>query len=349
MKEGMSQLPKMMRAIVLDSYESDLEKALSHLQVKEVPVPEPSSGQVLVRIRAAPCNPSDLLFLQGNYGVKKTLPAVPGWEGAGEVVLSGGGVMGYWLSGKRVACAIQADRSGTWAEYAVVDATACIPLNDDVSYEQGACLIVNPLTAVGMIESVKSESHESLIQTAAAGQLGRMVLHLAKRDGLSVINIVRRPEQVDLLKSLGAEHVLDSSEADFFQQLKEMADRLDARIALDAVGGALSGTVLAAMPNKSQILVYGALAEKACSGISPLDLIFKEKQVRGFWLTQWIRSKGMLGMFKISSRVQDLIKSGDIHTEVVEEVSLEDVKDALLRYSREMTRGKILIQSSSAD
>lgn len=342
----MADIPNSMRAVVLEQYEADLEAALSSLQVKEVPVPKPQSGQVLVRMEAAPCNPSDLLFLQNKYGVTKSLPAVPGWEGAGEVVLSGGGVIGYWVSGKRVACAVQADRSGTWAEYCVVDAAACIPLNDTVTYEQGSCLIVNPLTAVGMVETVKSEGCKSFIQTAAAGQLGRMILQLAKNEGLDCIHIVRRQQQVDLLKSLGAEYVLNSSEEDFFQQLRETAEQLDARIALDAVGGALTGTVLSSMPKNSQILVYGALAEQASSGISPLDLIFKGKQVKGFWVTEWIRSQGKLGMLKVSSQVQELMTSGAIHTEIAQKVPLENVQEALLSYSREMTRGKVLIQPS---
>src|SRR6188768_2798715 len=100
-------VPKTMRAVVLAEYRDSPEAAIGGLEVRERPVPEPRRGQVVVRIEAAPCNPSDLLLLQGKYGTLKTLPTVPGWEGTGMVVANGGGLYGRWLVGKRVACALK--------------------------------------------------------------------------------------------------------------------------------------------------------------------------------------------------------------------------------------------------
>src|SRR5215510_8855331 len=97
------KLPNTNRAVVLEEYHAELPAAIRALAVRELPMPEPKHGQVLVRIAAAPCNPSDLLLLQGKYGTLKTLPTVPGWEGAGTVVATGGGLLGRWLVGKRVA------------------------------------------------------------------------------------------------------------------------------------------------------------------------------------------------------------------------------------------------------
>src|SRR4051794_32283724 len=114
-------VPDKMRALVLGEYREDISAAIGGLEVLERPVPKPRRGQVLVRIAAAPCNPSDLLLLQGKYGTLKTLPTVPGWEGAGTVVASGGGLFARWLLGKRVACALMDDRGGTWAEYFVAN------------------------------------------------------------------------------------------------------------------------------------------------------------------------------------------------------------------------------------
>src|SRR5262245_9119051 len=109
------KIPEKMRAVVLREYHAGIAKAIDGLTVSELPVPKPRSGQVLVKIAAAPCNPSDLLLLQGKYGTLKTLPTVPGWEGAGTVVASGGGLMGRWLVSKRVSVAIDSDLDGTWA------------------------------------------------------------------------------------------------------------------------------------------------------------------------------------------------------------------------------------------
>src|SRR2546426_309890 len=111
-----------MRAILLCAYHENPVEAIAGLKLVERPMPTPARGQVLVKIEAAPCNPSDLLLLQGKYGALKTLPTVPGWEGAGTVVASGGGWLAGWLQGKRVACGLQGDRDGTWAEYAVAKA-----------------------------------------------------------------------------------------------------------------------------------------------------------------------------------------------------------------------------------
>src|SRR3954471_22296504 len=156
-------IPETMRAVVLSEYREVVTDAIRGLAVMERPVPKPRRGQVLVKIAAAPCNPSDLLLLQGKYGVRKKLPTVPGWEGAGTVVATGGGLLGRWLMGKRVACAVRSDRDGTWAEYVVVNADNCIALKSQVAMEQGASLIINPLTAVGMLETARQAGHRAAV------------------------------------------------------------------------------------------------------------------------------------------------------------------------------------------
>src|SRR5438067_2251043 len=145
-------IPVTMRAVVLSEYRKEATDAIRGLEVRERPMPKPRRGQVLVKIAAAPCNPSDLLLLQGEYGVLKKLPTVPGWEGAGTVVATGGGLLGRWLLGKRVACALRADRDGTWAEYFLANADNCIPLKAELPIDQAASLIVNPLTAMGLLD-----------------------------------------------------------------------------------------------------------------------------------------------------------------------------------------------------
>ena len=168
-----------MRVLALENYHEDLDAAVQNLRVAQKPTPTPGPGQVLVKIETAPCNPSDLIFMQGLYGVVKALPAVPGWEGAGTVVASGGGIIANWLKGKRVACGGQAESDGTWAEYYLADVKNCVPLRNKISFEQGASLIVNPLTAWALIEEAQKGRHGGIVQTAAASQLGRMILRLA--------------------------------------------------------------------------------------------------------------------------------------------------------------------------
>ena len=255
---------------------------------------------MLVRIEAAPCNPSDLLLLQGKYGALKTLPAVPGWEGAGTVVASGGGMIARWLQGKRVACGLAGDRSGTWAQYALADVTECIPLKRAMTIEQGGSLIVNPLTALGLLDVARRHGHPAAIHTAGASQVGRMLLALSQQSGYPLIHVVRRPVQCELLRSLGAAHVLNSADADFPEHLRILATRLKATAAFEAVAGAMTAAVLGCMPPGSTLYLYGSLAEEPCVGMDPADFVFRGKTVTGFLLPTWLRSRSLWGVLRLA-------------------------------------------------
>ena len=336
-------IPSEMRALALDNYDEDLNKAIQNLRIIKKPTPQPGPGQVLVRIEAAPCNPSDLAFMQGLYGVTKTLPAVPGWEGAGTVVASGGGFIANWLKGKRVACGGQSESDGTWADYYIADSKSCVPLRSNISFEAGASLIVNPLTAWALIDEAKRGRHRGIVQTAAASQLGRMILRLATDAGLPLINIVRRKEQVDLLKSIGADFVLNSASEDFEDQLRNECHRLHTTICFDAVSGEMTGKVLNAMPKSSTVIVFGVLSYSMTGGIDGRELIFGQKRVRSFWLTPWIRRAGILRVYRALDHIQKRLTDGSLTTQVSQRLMLEDVPRGLIEYQGQMTAGKILI------
>jgi NADPH:quinone reductase-like Zn-dependent oxidoreductase len=296
-----------------------------------------------VKIDSAPCNPSDLLFLQGKYGTLKTLPSVPGWEGAGTVVASGGGWLANWLKGKHVACGNQDDRDGTWAQYMLANATECIPLKRQLSLEQGATLIVNPLTAMGLLDTARRGGHRAVIQTAAASQVGRLVVRMAKEANYPVISLVRRESQVEILKSLGATHVINSSDHDFVEQMKSLCERLGATAAFEAVAGDLTGIVLNAMPAGSTVYVYGALSEVSCAGIDPIELIFRDKHITGFYLGNWLKNRGSLGILRAAGRLQRMIIEGRTATTVQGRLDLDGAIAGLEQYVHHMTDGKILI------
>ena len=336
-------IPSEMRVVELENYHEDLNEALRKIRITQKPTPQPGPGQVLVQIEAAPCNPSDIVFMQGLYGVVKKLPAVPGWEGSGTVVASGGGVIANWLKGKRVACGGQSESDGTWAGYYLADARSCVPLKRNISFEQGASLIINPLTAWALIDEARKSGHRGIVQTAAASQLGRMILRLATDAGLPLINIVRRQEQADMLKSLGAEWVLNSASENFEEQLRQVCQRLHATICFDAVSGEMTGKVLNAMPNRSDMIVYGVLSYAPAGGIDGRELIFGQKRVRSFWLTPWIRNAGIFKIYKAFGHIQKRIADGSFATQVSRKLSLEDVPSGLLEYQRQMTSGKMLI------
>ena len=167
-----------MRAVQLKAYDGKP----GSLTVAEVPVQRPGPGEVLVKVFASPVNPSDLAFITGNYGIKKALPATPGFEGSGTVVATGSGMMARVMTGRRVACAAADPKStgGMWAGYIVTSAQFCVPLSKRVDLEQGATMLVNPLTAWALVGEARRGRHRAIVQTAAASALGRMVVRLGQ-------------------------------------------------------------------------------------------------------------------------------------------------------------------------
>ncbi len=332
-----------MRAVVLDAYNAEVNDAIRSLRIAERDVPQPGHGQVLVRIEAAPCNPSDLLLLQNRYGSLKTLPTVPGWEGAGTVVASGGGLLARWLVGKRVACALRHNRDGTWAEYFLANVKDCVPLKSAVPIEQAATFIVNPLTAVALLETAQRAGYRAAVHTVGASQLGRMMLKIADDMSFPLVQIVRREEQVALLKSLGAQHVLNSSQPDFSNDLKSICDKLHITAAFEAVAGDMTGVVLNALRPKSTVYLYGALSHQPCSGIDPIEIVFHQKTLTGFYLGNWLRDRGLFGVIRTASTVQKLLIDRRIETTIQRRLTLDEVVDGLQQYVSHMTDGKVLI------
>ena len=240
------------------------------LWLEEVTVPDPAAGEVVIRVEAAPINPSDLGLLLGPADVttlegggtaaRPTVTAdVPqarlagvaarldqamlvGNEGAGVVVAAGADAAA--LVGRRVA----ALAPGMYAQYRVARTFECLVLPEGATSRQGASAFVNPLTALGMTETMRREGHSALIHTAAASNLGQMLVRLCRADGIPLINIVRNDRQVALLRELGAQYVLDSTSATFAQELTESIVATNATLAFDAIGGGtLAGTILTCM------------------------------------------------------------------------------------------------------
>lgn len=330
-------LPATQRALVLHSYATPLEHALTDLAVEERPVRSPAAGEVAVCLAAAAVNPSDLTFVQGQYGVRKPLPVVPGFEGSGTVAAAGPGAEA--LLGRRVAC-FAGDGDGTWAEYVTTGAASCFPLPDAVNDEQGAMALVNPLTAFAQVEIAREAGATAIAQTAAAGALGRMVQKFAADQGIAVLNIVRRADQADLLRSLGAEHVLISSaDPEFERQLREQCRALNVRLAFDAVGGALTGALLAALPNRSRVVLYGALDRTAVL-VRPGDLIFRDQSLGGFYLSRWLSAQPPATLLRAQAAVAALLIGQPIA--IQRRARLEEARDALAAYAGAMTAGKLI-------
>ncbi len=242
------------------------------LALHERATPVPADDEVLIRVEAAPINPSDigLMFgaadlatLRGEGSAERPVArarvpeaamramagrvgqALPcGNEGAGLVVAAGAAPAAQALLGRRVA----AIGGGMYATLRAVKVEACLALPDGAPSVQGASCFVNPLTALGMVETMRREGHRALVHTAAASNLGQMLVRICLKDGIELVNIVRKPEQAELLRGLGARHVCVSGAPDFMATLTDALAATGATIAFDATGGGpLAGQILSAM------------------------------------------------------------------------------------------------------
>jgi len=312
-----------------------------HFRLEKVPIQHPQHGQVLVKMERVPINPADLLIMSKQYAREineKPLPMTVGYEGCGTVIAQGGGF--DQLVGKRVAILTL----GSWAEYCLADGKYCLPLSDDVSWEDGASVFINPMTAVGMVTLAKDRGQNAIIFTAAASALGKMVIKYGKSQGVNILCVVRKDQQVQECKSAGATDVFNLTDKDFDDQLKRAAKQQNASLAFECVSGELTGRVLATMPYGSEIKVFGNLSLEKVGGINFSDLVFENKKVSGYFLTDHMKDKSFADF--VFSQIPQLLK-GDLGTQYAKTYPLEEIERAVLENAHHTSGGKSLINCST--
>lgn len=345
-------IPTTMKRLVVKEPGKDVASCKIEVE-SDVPVPEPRSGEVLVKVVAAPINPSD--YGEWYRSDPSRYPLAMGKEGCGVIVKRGGGLATYRFSiGAKVGFVGPKGKQGSYSEYVAIAVTGCFAMPDDVPIEDCASFFVNPYTAIGIIDTAKNkEGSSAFVHTAAASQLGQMIVKLAPQEDVTVINVVRREEQAELLKQNGAEHVVvtgssteDADVAKWKDELRSKIVELGATCAFDAVSGRMPGDLLDCMPPKGTVYIYGGLAGKA-ENINPMDLIYREKKLKGFFLTTWIQDGGMLSMvprmLKASGEVNEGLKGpGGWSSTQFEDVTLEKAHDAIVGLLGSSITGKKL-------
>ena len=351
------------------------------LSLAKVPIPKPAADEVLVRVEATPINPSDLGLLLGpavlstakvaGAGDEAVVTAriapqfmramaarldqsMPvGNEGAGVVVDAGSDAQG--LMGKTVAIL----GGAMYAQYRAVKAADALVVHDDATPKDAASCFVNPLTALGMVGTMRMEGHTALAHTAAASNLGQMLVKICLKDGVELVNIVRSPAQVALLRGVGAKHVVDTSAPSFMDDLIAALSATGATIAFDAIGGGkLAGQILTAMEvaavqkgggafsrygstTYKQVYIYGGLD----TGPTELNRAFgMQWGLGGFLLTYFIQKVGPAEAAKLRQRVADEIKT-TFASHYTAEIGLAEVlqPEKLIAINKKSTGEKYLI------
>ena len=354
------------------------------ISIVNAAMPVPSENEVLIKVEAAPINPSDLALLisfaadldsielSGEDEASKTTikirpglmaalkgrvdqPLSAGNEGAGIVV--GAGEKATALIGKTVGVA----GGSMYSQYRCAPASSCLVMDEGITSTEAASSFVNPLTALAFVETMKMENHAALVNTAAASNLGQMLVKICKDDGIPLVNIVRKPEQVKILKDLGAEYICDTSQSDFMKDLVEALISTGATLGFDATGGGnegkLPGQILAAMEiaaNKTvkeysrygsdvykQVYIYG--------GLDPTPTVLNRSYglqwgLGGWLLTPMIGRIGMERFAEMRQRVVREIKT-TFASHYTQEISLEDMllPDNIKAYAKQGTGAKYLV------
>tara|TARA_B100000678_G_scaffold118044_2_gene99075 strand:+ start:3376 stop:4485 length:1110 start_codon:yes stop_codon:yes gene_type:complete len=357
-------------------------EGLLTISIDEEEIPEPKDGEVLIKVQATPINPSDLGLLVGPADItsineiekgKKVEMRVPenlirsvsarfdqnlpvGNEGAGLVESAGKGAED--LIGKTVGLA----GGAMYSEYRCVSANNCLVMNEGTTAEQAASCFVNPLTALGMVETMKMENHKGLVHTAAASNLGQMLIKICLSENVPLVNIVRKDEHVELLRSLGAKHVCNSSSDSFMEDLVKSLIETGATLGFDATGGGkLASQILTAMEiaaNKSateysrygsdqfkQVYIYGGLDRNPTT----LTRSFGFSWGLGGWLlTPFIGKIGMERFGELRQKVADEIDT-TFQSKYSKIVSLEEAlyKENIQAYTKQATGDKYLIRPDS--
>jgi NADPH:quinone reductase len=356
------------------------------LALATVDIPQPREDEVLVRVEAAPINPSDLGLLFGAADMTtmqavgsaqspRITAAVPagampamagrldqslpvGNEGAGTVVGAGASPAAQALMGKTVAIL----GGAMYSQYRSIKAAQCLVLPEGTTAKDGASCFVNPLTALGMVETMRLEGHTALVHTAAASNLGQMLCKICLNDGVALVNIVRKPEQAALLRDLGATHVVDSSADDFIEALTQALADTGATLAFDATGGGkLAGQILGCMEAAAvrtakeysrygsnvykQVYIYGGLDRSP----TVLNRNFGMTWGLGGWLlTPFLQKIGPEAAQRLRERVAAEVKT-TFASHYTREVSLAEAlsPEAIAVYGKQATGEKYLVRPNA--
>ena len=324
---------------------------LTHPYIERVDkIPSPEKGQVLIKIYAAPVNPSDYFMAQGDYGVrsrfKHKIMGV-GFEGSGQIVGVGEGIPETMI-GQKVAFGqdvYSKDFHGSYSEYIVYRYDLCLPFDKSVEYDSICASYVNPLTACAFIDTVLKRKQTAFIQDAAASSLGRQVNRLAVKYDLTVINVVRKKSQVKVLKDDGAQVILNSSDPNFAGDLKMLVKELRPKTYFSAIGGGkVPSKVLESMPFGSNCIVFGLLGLENFEYNAGM-FIFADHTISGFWMGNWMKSlEKEIRMKWIFEVLSDLNTGGNIFgVQIQKSYALSDFKKALDESVKNATLGKIVL------
>lgn len=308
------------------------------IEAVEFAPPALAAGQVLIKVLAAPINPSDVLTLTGQYGMLPPLPAIGGNEGVGDVEALGPEVSGLAV-GQRVLLPVGC---GTWSTHVVADARKLMPLPNAADPVQLSMMTVNPPTAALMLsEFVDLQPGEWVIQNAANSAVGGYLIQIARSRGLRTVNVVRRESAIADVRRHGDEIVLVDG-PDLAKRVAEATGGAKIRLGIDAVGGLATEHLARCLAEGGTLVNYGAMSGEPCM-ISPASFVFRDLTLRGFWLALWFRKASPQQQMAVYGDLARRIAAGELQARVHATYGIDRIKDAVAAAAAGERSGKIVV------
>ncbi|SUD92067.1 zinc-binding dehydrogenase [Psychrobacter phenylpyruvicus] len=309
------------------------------LSIVDNPMPEPGPNEVRVKTILASIHNHDLITVKGQYGDKPDLPATAGSEALGVIDAVGKNVEGFSV-GDRVAAA---SVHGTWAEYFTAPATMVFPVPDELEDEIAAQLIAMPLSALMLLEFMQLQPGQWAILNAANGAVGKSFAMIAAARGIHTISLVRRSDAAQELRDLGLQHVVDTSEPNWKDKVRELVGEAQISAAADSLGGEASNDLLDLLGSNGTLVSFGVMAGEPMV-LNPSNLIFKQAVIKGFWGSKTSREMDLNNKRRL---INELIERGvnkQLKLPVEAIYNLEDIKEAVSGKVQKGKKGKVLLR-----
>jgi len=309
------------------------------LELKEIPTPDPSPGQVVIEVTASPINPLDLLLVQGFYPLLPKPPCTGGVEGVGRVKAIGSAVHNL-KPGDSVLLPV---RHGAWAKEVLVEAQNVLLLPAGIDPLQACMLRINPPTALLLLTHFSTiEPGDWILQYPGTSSVGQLVIQLAAQMGIRTVSIIRNPDRAGLVQQLGGDAIVVAGD-NLAKRVAQATDHAPIQLALDAVGGSTTHQLAQCLAPGASVVSYGALSRKR-SELGVDQSVFRDISLRGFWLFQWNQDHGRAISDKLVLDMAEQISQGNLTSKIDSEYPLEEVLNAVERARSPECFGRVVLR-----
>jgi len=311
------------------------------IEIATVSKPKPRQGELLIKNEGSPINPADLNnILRGYKDALKTKEfLILGFEGVGTVTEVGDSSLSSYLN-KTV---VFASTNGSYCEYSITNPQYCIIVDQSSLNENDWPTYANPITSMCMLDIARKSGTKCIVQTGANSACAKMLIKICKLNNIETINIVRNKDQVQHLLDIGGTYVIDQTDKEFKTIFSNLMKKSNPQVCFECIAGDFGGLIFNLMPKKSTMYLYGSLSLQPLGRISPVEMIYGEKDIRHFINLPYLQSLGDKGRRNLLDEALQYYKTC-FGSQVSKFVSLEEINEGIKYYQENMSKGKVIVR-----